>query len=429
MNKKVLSRYILDKKEIIRNLDVFPRTIDIVKTKNFIVPIVGPRRAGKSYCLYDLIVNKLKIKDADFLFMNFEDAELADTNFKEIANIVNIHEEIYGKKPEYVFLDEVQNVQNWHKSVRSLFETKKCYIFISGSSSKLLSKEIVTSLRGRTLSHTILPLSFKEFLGFKKFELKPFYSSTEENRIKNSLRNYLKFGGFPDIVFENQIADKFFREYTDLVIFKDIVERHKIKNVFIIKFLIKNILASFSKEFSVHKIFNILKSQNIKVSKKTLYNYTSYLEDAFFVFFLRKISFSVRDSELSIPKCYVNDTGLINSVSTSFSQNIGKLMENAVFLELERRKKAVTNIFYWKDSTGNEVDFAVKQGLRIKQLIQVCYSVEDYETKEREIRSLLKASKELKCKDLLVITEDYEDEEKIKGKKIKYIPLWKWLLG
>jgi predicted AAA+ superfamily ATPase len=429
MNKKVLSRYLIDKKEIIRNLDVFPRTIDIVKMKNFIVPIVGPRRAGKTYCLYDLIVNKLKIKDADFLFMNFEDAELADINFKEIANIVNIHEEIYGKKPEYAFLDEVQNVQNWHKSVRSLFETKKYYIFISGSSSKLLSKEIVTSLRGRTLSHTILPLSFKEFLGFKKFELKPFYSSTEENRIKNSLRNYLKFGGFPDMVFENQIADKFFREYIDLVIFKDIVERYKIKNVFIIKFLIKNILSSFSKEFSVHKIFNTLKSQNIKVSKKTLYNYTSYLEDAFFVFFLRKISFSVRDSELSIPKCYVNDTGLINSVSISFSQNIGKLMENAVFLELERRKKAVTNIFYWKNFTGNEVDFVVKQGLRIKQLIQVCYSVEDYETKEREIKALLKASKELKCKDLLVITEDYEDEEKIKGKKIKYIPLWTWLLG
>ncbi|MBU4190433.1 MAG: DUF4143 domain-containing protein, partial [Candidatus Thermoplasmatota archaeon] len=131
----------------------------------------------------------------------------------------------------------------------------------------------------------------------------------------------------------------------------------------------------------------------------------------------------------SIPKCYVNDTGLINSVSISFSQNIGKLMENAVFLELERRKKAVTNIFYWKNFTGNEVDFVVKQGLRIKQLIQVCYSVEDYETKEREIKALLKASKELKCKDLLVITEDYEDEEKVKGKKIKYIPLWKWLLG
>ncbi|MBU4255816.1 MAG: ATP-binding protein [Candidatus Thermoplasmatota archaeon] len=429
MNKKVLSRYLIDKKEIIRNLDVFPRTIDIVKTKNFIVPVVGPRRAGKSYCLYDLIVNKLKIKDADFLFMNFEDAELADINFKEIANIVNLHEEIYGKKPEYTFLDEVQNVQNWHKAVRSLFETKKYYIFISGSSSKLLSKEIVTSLRGRTLSHTILPLSFKEFLGFKKFELKPFYSSTEENKIKNSLRNYLKFGGFPDIVFENQIADKFFREYIDLVIFKDIVERYKIKNVFIIKFLIKNILASFSKEFSVHKIFNALKSQNIKVSKKTLYNYTSYLEDAFFVFFLRKISFSVRDSELSISKCYVNDTGLINSLSINFSQNIGKLMENAVFLELERRKKAMTNIFYWKNSTGNEVDFVVKQGLRIKQLIQVCYSVEDYETKEREIKALLKASKELKCKNLLVITEDYEDEEKVKGKKIKYIPLWKWLLG
>lgn len=428
MEKTKLSKYLIDKKETIKNLKVFPREINLPKTKNFIIPLIGPRRAGKSYCLYDLIINKIKIKDEDFLFMNFEDSELAGITFKEIINGINLHEEIYGKKPEYIFLDEVQNVPNWHIAVKSLFETKRHYIFISGSSSKLLSKEIATSLRGRTLTYTILPLSFKEFLNFRGFELKSIYSTTEENKIKNYLRNFLKFGGFPDIVLENQVADRFFKEYLDLVIFKDIVERYKIKNVFIIRFLMKSLLSSFSKEFSIHSIFNSLKSQNIKISKKTLYNYALYLEDAFFVFFLKKFSFSIKKSELSIPKCYMNDNGLINLLAISFSENIGKLMENVVFLELERRKLAATDFFYWKNPQQEEVDFVVKQGLKVKQLIQVCYDIEDRDTRKREIRALLKASKELKCKNLLVITEDYEAEEKIKGKKIKFMPLWKWLL-
>jgi len=170
------------------------------------------------------------------------------SGIKDMLDAVNVHEEFYGKIPEYIFLDEVQNIDNWEKAVRGLYETKNYYLFISGSSSKLLSKEIATSLRGRTLTYSILPLSFREFLGFNDIKIKPLLSTSDENQIKNNLRKYMEFGGFPDIVFDNQITERFFKEYLDLVLFRDIIERYNIKNIFIIKFLIRSMLASFSKQ-------------------------------------------------------------------------------------------------------------------------------------------------------------------------------------
>ena len=403
--------------------------IDLFKllfTENFVNVLIGPRRAGKTYFSYDLILNKLKLKDEEFVFMDFEDAVLSDIKLNEIVETVNLHEEHYKKKPRYLFFDEIQNVDNWDKAIRTLFETKKYVVFLSGSSSKILSKEIATSLRGRALSHSILPFSFKEFLGFRKFELKNFYSSSEENKIKNYLKEYLKYGGFPNIVIEKEIAERFFKEYLDLIVFRDVIERHKIKNVFIIKFLMKKMISSFAKEFSIHNIFNTLKSQNIKVSKKTLYEYALYLEDAFFSFFLKKFSYSIKKTELSIPKVFINDTGLVNFSSMNFSENFGKIMENAVFLELLRRKK---EIFYFKSVTKEEADFVIKEGKRIKQVFQVCYDLSELEVRKREINSLIRAGRELKCNNLFIITWDYEAEEKVKNKKIEFIPFWKWLLN
>jgi len=424
MEKNKILSYMIDKKENIRALKVFSRT-SIKFTENFVNVLIGPRRAGKTYFFYDLILNVLKLKDEEFIFIDFEDSALVDINLNDFMEAINLHEEYYKEKPKYLFFDEIQSVNKWEEAIRTIFETKRYIIFLSGSSSKVLSKEIATSLRGRALSHSILPLSFKEFLNFKKFENKDFYSSSETNKIKNYLREYLKYGGFPSIVIEKEIADRFFKEYLDLVVFRDVIERHRIKNVFIIKFLIKNMISSFAKEFSIHNIFNILKSQNIKVSKKTLYEYALYLEDAFFSFFLRKFSYSMKNIELSIPKVFINDTGLINFSSISFSENIGKIMENAVFLELLRREE---EIFYFKAGTKEEADFVVKEGRKIKKIVQVCYDFSGLKTKKRETDSLIKASNELKCNNLLIITWDYEAEEKIKGKKIKLVPFWKWLL-
>ena len=426
MEKSKVTRYIADKKEDIRASQVLPRINSFTFAERMINVVMGPRRAGKTYFLYDIILNKLKLKDEDFIFIDFEDAIVDDTNINTLLDIVNIHEELYGKKPKYLFFDEIQVIKHWEKAIRTLFETKKYIIFLSGSSAKLLSREIATSLRGRALSYTILPFSFKEFLEVKNYTIKEVYSSSEENKIKKYLREYLKYGGFPNVIMEKKIAGRFFKEYLDLVVFRDVIERHQIKNVFLIKFLIKSILSSFAKEFSIHNIFNILKSQNIKVSKKTLYEYTAYLEEAFFSFFLKKFSYSMKKAELSIPKVFINDVGLVNASPSSFSENMGRSMENIVFLELLRKEE---NIAYFKTTAKHEVDFVIKKGKKIGWIIQVCYDISDARTRKREIDALLNAGKELRCKNLLIITWDVEAEKKLAGETISFIPLWKWLLG
>jgi len=422
-----MRKYLLDKKGEIKEMKVKERKIEFPETKNFIISVIGPRRAGKTYSLFDLIIKK-KLKDEDYLFINFEDDEICEMKREEIRKAIFYHQEIYGREPKYLFFDEIQNFERWESFVYSLFEKKRYFIFITGSSSKLLSEEIATQLRGRSLTILVLPFSFKEFLQVKNLHVKTkILLSYEESRIKNLLRLYLKEGGFPDIVLTSINREEYFRDYINLVVFRDIVERYKIRDISLIKMFVRFAISSFSKEFSIHKIYRTFKSMNVKVSKKTLYRYADMLEDSQFCFFLRKFSFSERESLLSIPKVFLNDPGIANyGRTTKFDEEIGKLMENAVFLELKRKK---FETFYWKDYQGNEVDFVVKEGLKIKQLIQVTYANDKDEINEREIKALLKASKELKCKNLLCITWDFEGEEKIDGKKVKFLPLWKWLLN
>jgi len=213
-----------------------------------------------------------------------------------------------------------------------------------------------------------------------------------------------------------------------VVLYRDLIERYKIENMDVARFLLYSAIQSFTTEFSIHKIFRQLK-QKTEVSNKTVYTYSAYLEEVFFAFFLRKFYFSYKKSLLSMPKIYINDTGLASNL-ISFSSDTGKFMENLVFLELKKKElNNIFEIFYWKDYQGREVDFVVKEGLKVKQLIQVTYASGRDEIEKREIRSILKASKELGCKNLLIITWDFEGEEILERQKVRFVPLWKWLLG
>ena len=441
MEREVIARYILDFHE--RKLpELIPRELKISITKDAVVSIIGSRRAGKTYYFYQLM-SDINEKDKNrILYLDFEYPELADITFKEIKEIVNVHTELFGNEPEYLFFDEIQNVENWEKPIRSLYELKRFYIFITGSSSRLLSKEIATALRGRTISYTLFPFSFREYLKAEGFEIAKirgkgkgeYRSSSEESMIKHFMREHTRYGGLPQVVLNKDegFRRRFFIEYLDLVVYRDIIERYGVKNLHIVKVMLKFLLSGFAKEFSIHRFYNTLKSQNIKVSKKTLYNYFAYFQDALFVYPIYKFSYSVKGVQLSIPKVYITDTGLLTLTNTmGFSENMGRLMENMVAIELLRRKSCFapsTEIYYYKSPEGKEVDFVVKEGLKLKELIQVCYDIEDIDTRERELKSLIKASKELKSEDLLVITWDYEAEEEFKGERIKFVPLWKWLL-
>lgn len=430
MHQTEIEQYLTDwkKKELI---SVIPRTLQVPPTPKITV-IIGPRRAGKTFFLYQQMSRLIKegTKKEELLFLNFENTKLFDIKFKEIKPIIELDQKLFPAKTKILFLDEPQNVEHWEAAVRELHDDKY-KIYLSGSSSKLLSKEIATSLRGRSLSYVLLPFSFSEFLNAKSITLNLPLSSEEIVQIKSLLEEYLELGGFPEIVLENnpETKQRIIEEYFELVIYKDLVERHKLKDALLVKWLLKYISSCYSKEMSVNQIYLTLKSQGRKVSKDEVYSYASLIGDSFFIFYLPKFNWSVKKRE-SIQKIYLCDTCFAKISEAGPSR--GKKMENLIYLELLRRKKPLEELFYWKNVQQEEVDFVLKSKQRIQQLIQVCHNLEDFDTKKREIRSLLKAGQELKCQNLLIITHDYEAEEivewyELRG-KVKFLPLWKWLL-
>ncbi len=430
MDKSVLKRLIIQSQE--REINLVERDIDI-NFRGKINSIIGPRRAGKTFLIYQLIqrLKKKGLKDR-ILYINFEDERIWPVDRQNLSLILDAYYELYpenkGKKI-YLFFDEIQVVPSWQKFVRRLYEQGDFEITLTGFSSKLLSKEIATELRGRAISYYVFPFSFFEFLKSKgvKFE-KNFEFKDVVFRIRKFLEEYVEFGGFPEVSVEDeQFKIKVLQSYYELIFYKDIVERYKIRNYNALKELMHYLLANTSCLFSVNKYFKFLKSKGSKISKDALSEYVSYLSDVNFVFLIPKFSYSLKEQMMNPKKIYSIDNGLINAVSFKFSKNNGKLYENIVFLELKRRNSTnpLSNIYYWKGK--NECDFIIKERDKITQAIQVTYNLNE-ENKQREVKGLIEALEEFNLKQGLVITGDYEAVEEVKNKKIKFIPLWKWLL-
>jgi hypothetical protein len=300
-----------------------------------------------------------------------------------------------------------------------LYEKKRYNIFITGSSSKLLSKEIATQLRGRTIAVKVFPFSFREILEIEDIKIKKVLSSYEEASIKHTIKKHL-LSQFPDVVLGKIDPREFFRDYLSLVIYRDIIERYGIKNRYTLELFLRNVIDSNCKEFSVHKLYNTLKSQGIKVSKKTLYNFQKILEDVMIGFFLKRFSKGLKKRELTVPKVYLSDAGLYNYL---IEKDFSKSMENAVFSEFVKRGLEPNNdIFYYKTKDGKEVDFLVKQDNKL-ELIEVTYKLDG-----EHIKKVRRAMEELNLKRALIITWDEEDVVVEDNREIKVMPLWKLLV-
>jgi len=392
------------------------------------IVILGPRRAGKTYYQFSLIKKLLenKVPKERILYVNFEDPKLIDLTLADSVELIEVFYEIYPenkKQKVWFFFDEIQNVANWEIFIRGILDKENAQVFISGSSSKLLSREISTSLRGRSLSFLLLPFSFSEILRAKNIKYDKYLSSAQKSMLANYLRDYFSYGGYPEAVLYPQERKRILQEIVEVTIYRDLIERHKIRNTKVIKLMFNYLVKA--KEFSVHQFYNFLKSLNIQVSKNSLYNYLEFFNDAFIFFPLKKFSFTLKNIEQSIPKIYVVDNALIELIA---GDEKGKKLENLIFLSLLQKGFQPNRDIFYFTSNGGEVDFVIKKGKKVSTLLQCCFDVRDYQTKERELKSLLKASKTLSCSDLNVITYDYQAEERIAGKRIKFIPLWKWLL-
>jgi len=408
---------------------LLPRELKTAQIEGKVTCIVGPRRAGKTYYFFQLMK---PVKEVS-LYLDFEDSALLTVKYDEVQEIANLFTEITGKEPRYIFLDEIQNLEKWETAVRTLLDrTPYNNIFVTGSSSKLLSREIATQLRGRSLTYVLLPFSFSEFLNAKNVERKNVFTQVEQARIKNYLRDYLELGGFPEVVLKEDLREKILKEYFDTIFFRDFVERHELKSLGIARFVFSFVFQNFASEISVNKIVNFLKSEGKKFGKNTVYSYVEKLQDTQAVFFVNRISGKIYVKESWPRKAYVCDTGI--STIFRFSEDMGKLMENAVFLELKRKQNENPwlEIYYYRDYQQREVDFVLKRGLAVEQLIQVTYASDRAGIGKREAEALLKVSSEFKCKNLTIITWDYEGEFALtienKHKQINCIPLWKWLI-
>jgi len=395
-----------------------------------VIAVTGFRRVGKTYLCWQLIEKLLKNYDKEeIIYINFEDERIPlKTEF--LTELLPSIKTSFDKKLKVLVLDEVHNIPLWSKWLRRISDNENIQIFVTGSSSKMSSREIPTELRGRCLEAPVLPLSFDEFLQFKniEFELKAIgYSQQTKGKLQKALEEYLNFGALPEVVLTDKNNKlEILQQYYKTVIQRDIVERFKVKNQENLKAVL--LLLLNSTYYSISKLYNNLKSLNYKIGKTTLLHYASYIENSYFLYSLPIFSYKIKN-QLQYPrKAYFIDNGFINALSTKFARNLGRLYENLVFITLKRKKGLNSQLFYWKNQSGKEVDFVIKKGLKIKQLIQVCYDLSNSETKKREVKSLLKASKELKCSNLLIITQDFEGEERIQSKKIKFAPLWKWLL-
>jgi len=393
-----------------------------------IIVITGARRSGKSFIMRQLAKELIKrgVNENRILIVNFEDPRFIDLNPQLLQQIYETYLEFLNPKDKpYIFFDEVQEVQKWEKWVRTMQELKKANIILSGSNAKLLSRELATLLTGRHLDITVFPLSFKEFLDFNGLYLKEeldFVSKKIE--IKRLMRNYLEFGSFPEVVLQKEKREILLSYFED-ILNKDLVRRYKIRKSENLKALIKFYLANPSSLITFSSL-----EKSLKISADTIEKFSNYLETAYLNFFLKRFYFKFKEQEKSPRKVYAIDSGLANTIGFRFSQNLGKLAENIVFLELKRKALFYPDLefYYWKDERHREVDFLIKEKLKVNKLLQVCWNIEDKETRKREIESLIKAMREFKLNEGLIINEDYEGEEKIKGKEIKFIPLWKWLL-
>jgi len=410
----------------------------LLKAKNFAVSIIGVRRAGKTYITKQLLkrfILKDEMKKEQTLYINFEEPSfrpfLEDTEF--IDGILESYRYFINENESVILvLDEIQNIRNWESWVRIMLEKKeKIEIIITGSSAALLSGELGTKLTGRTFTAKIFPLNFKEFLLFKNIALLKGQIGKNKD-MERYLREYIEFGGFPEVVLnENrEIKIRILKELFDGIMSRDIIERHHIRQPKILKSLAALALQNFASLISVPKLVNIFENATKrKISPTSINQYLDYFSESFLMFQVPIYTQKVKEQMLYPKKLYCIDTGLINAVSFKFSEDIGRLAENLVFIELLRLQleRVDLELYYWKHDS-KEVDFVLKEGFSIVQLIQVVWDVNESKTKKRELDNLLTAMDEFKLKDGLILTRDYEDEERIESKKIRYIPIWKFLL-
>lgn len=421
----------MQKKEIFKQIivDFFEKPLENVKPRNLQIPVdvpkivslLGARRTGKTHILYNTVKQlREKIEVDRLVYINFEDDRIFPVELQDMDALVQGYYEMFPEnrdKKVWFFFDEIQEVPNWEKFVRRLSDTENCRIYLTGSSSRMLSRELASSLRGRTLPYEVFPLDFEEFLQFNEIELNK-RSSHGQATALYWFDQWLAQGGFPELVFLDQsLHSRVINEYLDLMLYRDLTQRFAVKQPTVMKYLLKFFLQNLANPLSINKVTNDLRSQGYTVAKKTVHEYTSHFEEAFVLFRVNIWKKSVRAQAINPSKLYTIDPAF--KYAMSMGADRGRVFENAVFLHL--RKQGISPHYFLEKQ---EVDFYWENG----KAINACYDMSDPKTRKRELTGMMEALVSLSLDEGYILTRDQSETIIQEGKTIHVLPAWQYFL-
>ncbi|MEJ2170153.1 MAG: ATP-binding protein [Desulfobacterales bacterium] len=387
---------------------------------------------GKSTLLYQIIedLKRNGVKNENILYINFFDDRLMDIKRGKISLVAEAYFSIYpekkGAETIYCFFDEIQEADNWEPFVDRILRTEKCEVFISGSSAKMLSKELASQMRGRSIPWELFPFSFKEFADYKNADYRKL---TTKNRLilKKCFDEYFNKGGFPEV---RNVSDKIrlmiHQEYYKTILHRDVIERFNAIHPQAVILAGYRLISSAGSLYSINRMTSYLKSMGHKISKGFVSDCIGWFEDAYFLFSLKIFSESVTIQNVNAKKVYCVDHSMVSSVTSGISTNSGHLLENIIFLHLRRKTE---RLCYYRTSNGKEIDFVWLDAQKKKHLVQVCFSLSDPSTTKREIAALTRAMEELRLTEATIVTLDEDQQIENDGKKIRVIPAWKFLIS
>ncbi len=398
-----------------------------------IVTIPGVRRCGKTSRMEAVVNSLLKrgVPPEQILWVSFDDERLVRMTSDDLNQIIEAYSEMYPDtqiSSVYMFFDEIQLIEGWEYFVMRLYKHYSKNIYISGSNASMLGSELKSALRGWPLEEETLPLSFREYCGFKGIKTDSWLES-DIAKLKNAFFAYNNEGGFPEAVLTDNPLHRarILQTYFDTMLLKDLAEHYKLSNIEVLRYYLKRIMANLTKPTSIRAIHGDIKSRGLKVSKDDLYLWAGYACEIFMFLRISNYSKSLQKAESSQPKYYCIDNGLRDAVLLPQSDDDGKKLENTVFLQLYRKRTPVDRIFYYQGK--GECDFVVQRGSEIDRLIQVCWDMEDEQTRTREMNGIAEAARATGCRNLFIITADTtEDIATDDGLTIHVLPAWQWLL-
>jgi predicted AAA+ superfamily ATPase len=409
-----------------------PRRLRIEIVRGKAAVCIGVRRGGKSTYLFQVIQRLLDsgVPRQSILYLNFFDDRLHNLRQDNLGLITEAYYSVYPKKKNsetvYCFFDEVQSAPGWEPFVDRLMRTEKCEVYITGSSARMLSKEIATQMRGRALSWEMFPFSFREFLDYKGIEKENSLSTKKRLLVQKAFEEYWDTGGFPEVAgLSRHLRIKIHQEYFHTILFRDLVERHDVSHPKAVTDLAHRLVDNTASLYSVNSLTGYLKSLGHKVPKSAVSDYLEWFEDAYFLFTVRIFDASSARRDTNPKRIYCIDHAMVTSVASGILVNSGHLLENLVFTALRR---LYPEIYYYRTKPGREVDFIVPTSGKTRALIQVCESLAESKTRKREIAALSEAMAELGLKTGTIVTRNDDERIKTDGGIIEVVPAWRFLL-